>query len=484
MKPGKLAHAVIEELRKGGVKEVCVAAGARNAELLIAISEAEFRTYRFVDERAAGFFALGRIMASEKPVAVVTTSGTAVAELLPAVVEAHYQGLSLGVVSADRPMRYSGSGAPQVIEQPGIFGKYVASEGDVAGADAVMDFGCFLPSNAPWHLNVRLEEPGIEAGECGGSYGGAVGDAMMVPIDASGEGRMVVLIGDLMPSEREEVAELVAKLGCEVWAEAQSGLRERCTTLRGGERALKNGEFTRVLRIGGVPSCRYWRDLEEMPEVSVISVSRSGYGGLARDVSVVRKMSDLPELITSSPKHRSPISDSKSEPAPGTEGRFVHWLSTLPGEGAAIFLGNSLPIREWNAFASWEDRGLRPFANRGANGIDGLLSTYLGISAHEPESWAILGDLSTLYDLGAPWITSQLDSGKRRIVIINNGGGQIFNTLPALNDAPVAAREMMLNPHENQFQAFAQMWGWEYLRLTEPKLEGDLPDHVVIEVVL
>ena len=479
MKPGNFAKAIVEEIRSAGVGECCVAAGARNAELLIALAESDLRTFRFVDERSAGFFALGRILASGKPVAVITTSGTAVAELLPAVVEAHYQGLPLGVVSADRPMRFSGSGAPQVIDQPKIFSGYVRALGDVSCAGSVADFSTVIPESAPWHLNVRFEEPGKDSGDTGGHYGTNGTCASHAVGDFGDHGDLVVLIGDLPLARREETAEFVSTLGCPVWAEAASGLRERFTTLRGGERALKDGGFTRVLRLGGVPSCRFWRDLEDRPEVEVISVSRTGYAGLARPSVVVRSISSLPALRENG--------ESK-EQAPPTELRpeaeFIHWLSKLPSDGSAIFLGNSLPIREWNAFASWEDRGLRPFANRGANGIDGLLSTYLGISADEAESWAIVGDLSTLYDLGAPWITPQLTPGKRRIVVINNGGGQIFNTLPALDEAPAAAREMMINPHGNQFEAFAEMWGWEYFRLTEPRFDGTLPDHAVIEVVV
>ena len=480
MKPGNFARAIVEEICRAGVVECCVAAGARNAEMLIALAESDLRTYRFVDERSAGFFAVGRMVASGKPVAVVTTSGTAVAELLPAVIEAHYQGLPLGVISADRPARFSGSGAPQVIGQPGIFGNYVRADGDVSCAASVDDFSTVIPKDAPWHLNVRFEEPGVELDATGGHYGTcgvcpshAVGD-----FEASGD--LVVLIGDLPYAEREETAQFVSTLGCAVWAEAASGLRERCTTLRGGERALKDGGFTRVLRLGGVPSCRYWRDLEDRPEIEVISVSRTGYAGLARPSVVVSSIGDLPELGESGFSDPQTALSRNQRP----EAEFIHWLSTLPADGSAIFLGNSLPIREWNAFASWEDRNLRPFANRGVNGIDGLLSTYLGISANESESWAIVGDLSALYDLNAPWVTPQLPPAKRRIVVINNGGGAIFNTLPALAEAPDAAREMMINPHSIRLRGFAEMWGWEYLELTEPKLDQDLPDHLIIEVVI
>ncbi|MDB4673524.1 thiamine pyrophosphate-binding protein [Verrucomicrobiales bacterium] len=480
MKPGNFARAIVEEIRRAGVTECCVAAGARNAEMLIALAESDICTYRFVDERSAGFFAIGRILAAGKPVAVVTTSGTAVAELLPAVVEAHYQGLPLGVISADRPARFSGSGAPQVIDQPGIFGDYVKAEGDVSCAASVADFSTVIPQDAPWHLNVRFEEPGMEAGATGGHYGTRDGRSSHAVGDFGASGDLVALIGDLPQAKREETAEFVTALGCPVWAEAASGLRERCTTLRGGERALKDGGFTRVLRLGGVPSCRFWRDLEDRPEIAVISVSRTGYSGLARWSVVVSSIGELPELGEFRLSEPQTVFPKAQHP----EAEFIHWLSTLPAEGSAIFLGNSLPIREWNAYASWKDRNLRPFANRGANGIDGLLSTFLGISASEPESWAIVGDLSTLYDLGAPWVAPQLDAAKRRIVVINNGGGQIFNTLPALDDAPAEVREMMINPHANQFEAFAKMWGWGYLRVTEMNLPSALPDNVVIEVVV
>ena len=116
------------------------------------------------------------------------------------------------------------------------------------------------------------------------------------------------------------------------------------------------------------------------------------------------------------------------------EPRWFQFLSEAIPAGAAVLLGNSLPIREWNHAAAFEDRGLRCFSCRGANGIDGALSTFFGLSDDDAESWAIVGDLTALYDLSAPWILNQLAPGKRRIVVINNGGGRIFSKLPALAD--------------------------------------------------
>ena len=148
---------VVKSCLKAGVGEFVVCAGARNAALLEALARAEaaglVRVWRHFEERGAGFFALGRTMETARPCAVITTSGTAVAELLPAIVEAHYQARPLVAITADRPVAFRGTGAPQAIEQPGIFGNY-AWQGTFAEWDG----------KQPLHLNVELEET-FEAGD-------------------------------------------------------------------------------------------------------------------------------------------------------------------------------------------------------------------------------------------------------------------------------------------------------------------------------
>ncbi|HET7436149.1 MAG TPA: thiamine pyrophosphate-binding protein, partial [Thermoanaerobaculia bacterium] len=144
------ARRLIDDVAAAGVTEFCVCAGSRNAPLLAVLGVSSFRTHSFVDERSAAFFALGRAKYLRAPVAVVTTSGTAVAELLPAAIEAHYSGVPLVLITADRPASYRGSGAPQAIEQEGIFGVYAET------------------SLSAWsrlralHLNVEFDEPLID----------------------------------------------------------------------------------------------------------------------------------------------------------------------------------------------------------------------------------------------------------------------------------------------------------------------------------
>ena len=149
------AREIITTLARAGVQDFVLCGGSRNAPLVAALAAAnsERRTanvYTFVDERSAAFFALGRSKRDERPVAVVTTSGTAVAELLPAAIEAFYSGVPLILVTADRPARFRTTGAPQAINQVGIFGEYATT--------AIDDWS----RHAPLHINVEFDEPLID----------------------------------------------------------------------------------------------------------------------------------------------------------------------------------------------------------------------------------------------------------------------------------------------------------------------------------
>ena len=148
------ARRLIASLRELGVSDFCVCAGSRNSPLIAAVGKPATRQpgslFSFVDERSAAFFALGRAKRDRKPAAVITTSGTAVAELLPAVIEAHYSASPLIVITADRPARYRGSGAPQAIEQVGIFGAYAE---DSIGTWSRLK---------PLHINIEFDEPLID----------------------------------------------------------------------------------------------------------------------------------------------------------------------------------------------------------------------------------------------------------------------------------------------------------------------------------
>ncbi|MCX6874907.1 MAG: thiamine pyrophosphate-binding protein [Verrucomicrobia bacterium] len=476
---------VVTSCLKAGVTEYVVCAGARNAALLEALARAEAggvaRVWRHFEERSAGFFALGRTMETAAPCAVVTTSGTAAAELLPAVIEAHYQGRPLVAITADRPAAFRGTGAPQAIDQIGLFGKH-AGAGGFGGWDG----------RQPLHLNVELEEALDFGDESFTAADGGEFKPARERIDVAALARwlrkdwyqgLVVIVGGLEPAEQEEVFHFCQALGAPVMAEATSGLRESLQrlTLPDGDRLLQAKPPGKILRLGEVPSGRFWRELENLTDISVWSVCRTGLPGLARPSEVSRGSLDriLPALgeieaagdaldHLSQRSRRAAVIDELLEAYPDSEAGLLRVLSQYASLGGGLFLGNSMPIREWNLFAQMERPVPSVRANRGANGIDGQISTWLGCSAELTESWALIGDLTALYDLAAPFVLGQLECRGRVLAVINNGGGKIFERLPRLHAMSPRVAEWMTNPQAAELAGFATLWGMDHLRIRRP----------------
>jgi 2-succinyl-5-enolpyruvyl-6-hydroxy-3-cyclohexene-1-carboxylate synthase len=506
------AHEVIAEVRARGVRDFCVCAGSRNSPLLAALSTIhDLHLYSFVDERAAAYFALGRAKRDGLPVAVVTTSGTAVAELLPAAIEAHYSGVPLVLITADRPARFRGTGAPQAIEQEGIFGVYA--------------------TKSVTHINIEFDEPLLDevadgvAGLRGYEVaGGANRDvpgtpeprnpATSKPNSATSQPRNpatsqrnlatsqprnlvkqprnpipqprnlvtqlqfrkpLVLLGGLQAEERDAVLKFVTAYGAAVYAEPLSGLREEralASQVVLNERMLTRGGFDGVIRIGDVPTLRFWRDLDEKyPGVPVVHFSRMPFAGLARgEVYSIEELPPAPPAVKRDDDYIARDRTRAEEVAaildrePQSEQGLVRALSRELPVSSRIFLGNSLPVREWDLAATREPRGFAIEANRGANGIDGQLSTFFGWCKPRVENVCIVGDLTALYDLNAPWACPQLNRGVRfRIIIINNGGGRIFSRVASLQPLDSAFRERVIeNEHTLRFDDWAAMWKIDY----------------------
>lgn len=505
----ELAASTLGHLEGLGVKHVVVCAGARNAPLVVPLLSVEdsnpLRVWNHFDERSASFFALGLARRRKEPVAVITTSGTAVAEMLPAAIEAYYSGIPLILVSADRPSSFRGSGGPQAIEQKGIFGCYAPVSIDV---QELTDLSWVLKWNGqePLHLNVCFEEPSPE--DRFGKWDPVElpparpehahdEDLSLEAFVANCRG-LVVLLGEIPENWRDRVESFLVDLKAPVWAEATSGLRESgplADLLIRTEREVSSFRPREILRIGGVPSLRFWRDLETHREMEVMSVTRRPFSGLARR-SRNLIVADFPDMSAweGGFSHREGIPDDWAgegrrlrnliQGEPGSEVAMVSALSGLIPPEALVFLGNSLPIREWNLAATLETPHPHCHANRGANGIDGEVAAFLGMSEGREESWGIFGDLTALYDLNAPALLEQLSRGKRRIVVLNNGGGRIFSRLASLSDLAPAQKSVTENRHDRRFSAWAEMWGVEYRAWHAGDDAPDLPDASVILEVL
>ncbi|HHI68668.1 MAG TPA: 2-succinyl-5-enolpyruvyl-6-hydroxy-3-cyclohexene-1-carboxylic-acid synthase, partial [Planctomycetes bacterium] len=437
-----------------------------------------FTVHRFFEERSAAFFALGRIRATRRPAAVVTTSGTAAAELLPAAVEAYYEGRPLLLVTADRPARFRGTGAPQCIEQPGLFGIYAPTIADDEGEAPPTLEG--WDRRGPAHLNLRFDEP-LLPGEIPSLQIQPASLSLPAPPEAdpgeveealAGLKRPLVILGALEEEDRPAVRDFLLALGAPVYAEAESGLREdpalEHLLLRGGEAFAPQVKRDGVLRVGSVPTLRAWRDLEKRdPGEPVVSLSPLPFPGLSRStlfqcapgktLSRIRPRRTDP-AFTAETVERDRAAAERLESLlsahPFSEPALVRRLSLLAPEGARVYLGNSLPIREWNLAAARENRGLSVLSSRGANGIDGQVSTFLGLARPDRENWALLGDLTVLYDLAAPWILRELSGIRTRIVVMNNRGGRIFGR--------ILKSPFFQDEHEIGFSDWAGMWGLAY----------------------
>ncbi len=474
----RLVLDVLQESIRCGMREVCICPSARNAPFVQALIKIpQLKTYYWFEERSAAFFALGRTRETGLPTAVITTSGTAAGELLPAAMEAYYSGVPLILITADRPPSYRGTGAPQSAEQVGLFGVYALVDYDISANQK------FSMSNwdqlGPAHINVCIDEPLTHSFDCVDleferehtPFAPITGtlDAFFEDVK-----HPFVVVSTLAAEKRAEVVEFLVNLNAPVYLEGISGLRgcprlrhlEICCPDKTWQRAAEAGyRIDGVLRIGGVPTFRSWRDLENMEgQLKIVSVNDVLLSGLSWGTVMRAKLEhprrfDCPGEWLNSDKKWWEQTRHTFDQKPRAESSMVHALSKLIPQDALLYLGNSLPIREWDFAAARDRSDFEIRGNRGVNGIDGQISTFLGMCAKGRSNWGIFGDLTTLYDLAGPWILRALPNMDITIVVINNSGGQIF--------AKMFKEKELLNQHQVTFKPFANLWGMDYERWTD-----------------
>jgi 2-succinyl-5-enolpyruvyl-6-hydroxy-3-cyclohexene-1-carboxylate synthase len=497
---------VLEEVVKAGIKEFCICPGSRNSPLITCLMNSpELSKYNWYEERSAAFFALGRARLTGIPVAVVTTSGTAVGELLPATMEAHYTGTPILLITADRPRRFRGSGAPQSAEQTGIFGVYAGFSQDIEGDETcrIMDWNW----SGPAHLNVCIEDPKSYSAvyqNLSPLISGRTVTPLLPPVDATKldlffeqSRHPLVIVGALTANERQAALAFLRRLNVPIYCESASGLRESSdlehlqVRVEAGLWKLSSSNgyaIDGILRIGGVPVTRLWRDLEERtPHLAECSISSLSFSGLSWGNHIRCNLNSfLPSYDI--PKDWQPgnyqgwLADDKADDEalqelfnkfPASEPALFRALSEIIPDGAMVYLGNSLPIREWDLAVPFKDRGIDIQCSRGVNGIDGQISTFLGQCQEGRENWAIVGDLTALYDFAALWILHALPKMPIKIIVMNNGGGKIF--------ARIYKDPVFQHLHHFDFEHFAKSWKIPYYCM-EGIVENHLPSQAFVEL--
>lgn len=476
-----LARTMVRQILEAGVTDVVISPGSRNAPLSIAFYEAAARKlitlHTRIDERTAAFFALGIAKASQRPVPIVCTSGTAVANYHPAVLEASHSNTPLLVITADRPAELRRTGANQTTLQAGIYGKAVRYFADISGAAYPMVLPFNSLKSGPVHLNVQFEEP-LVADDTSDWLAGL---EVNVPADfnrrsagtlKSKSTRGVLVVGhDRGGLSVSTVTDFAEKLGWPLIAEDPLSFPSalphasiyltsktitdelapdsvvvigRTTLSRSINRLIANARKVIVVdpRMLTVDSDRIAdQKFTAIPEVEVPPVDRE-YAERWRKFSerTAAKVQALAEW---------------SEPWVARE------IASHLQPHTALFISSSRPIRDLEGFAS--TRGdLETFANRGLAGIDGNISTALGIASQRKSTVAILGDLSFLHDLTG--LIHHEDINLRMVVIDNNGGG-IFSTLPQRGVA--GFEEIFGTPHNLDLQKVAQGFGIETSLVTQ-----------------
>lgn len=530
------AEALLAGLAAGGVRHVCTCPGSRSAPLAVAATRTPgLRAWTHVDERSAGFFALGLARAAREPAAVLCTSGTAAANLLPAVAEAAEGRVPLVVLTADRPPELVGWGAGQTLDQRHLFGSRARwfAEGPVpVGAPGETRFAGALGARAaaaarrrprgPVHLNLPFREPlhptpvevatDARVAPAPPRVRGADAEPAPELVDEVAAAvcaceRGVLLCGphDGDPAFPEAAVRLARAAGWPLMADVLSGVRggphaKEAPIVATADAWLRDEALAaelapeRTLRFGATPTSKAvrawlarhrgaasllvdpdgaWPD----PDHAATGVVVAEPAALAH--AVAERLERAPGRGRGDWLRRWREADRRAGLALASalaaeprllEPRVVREIAAALPEGATLFLSSSMPVRDADGFWPVSSRAVRMLGNRGANGIDGVVSTALGARAASAGPLVLLtGDLALLHDLGG-LLAARRHGLAVAIVVIDNDGGGIFGYLPiAARGEAVRFTEQFVGPHGLDWQHAARLFDLGFARADTPE---------------
>lgn len=453
--------------------DVVVCPGSRSTPLVLAVAASpQLRMHVRLDERSAGFFAIGRALATGTPVGVVVTSGTAAAELTASVVEADLAGIALVVITADRPPELRGVGAPQTIDQVKLYGSSVRRYEDPGTirpgsepswrpmASRLLDAATDRPG--PVHLNVPLVEPldvdpgPVPAGRDDGAPwrmhhhpSGAIGSTGLL-VDAG----PVLLVAGRGAGDPLVLVDAATRLGCPLLADPLSRARlDHPNVVVGFDALVRDERLRSALRphtvavLGAMPSSKALADAlrEWGSKIVVVGEGRwpADPHGLATDVVTANAAQWLDAAASDTDPEGSSaflerwrraevevqqcfddaLGGELSEPS------VARLLSRSVAARSPLVVSSSMPIRDLEWFGAVAAQPATVFANRGANGIDGVVSTALGV-ASSGQAVGLVGDLAFLHDAGSLSDGVGIHGGRCVLVVVDNHGGGIFSFLP------------------------------------------------------
>jgi 2-succinyl-5-enolpyruvyl-6-hydroxy-3-cyclohexene-1-carboxylate synthase len=507
-----LLRAFCDELARCGMHHACTSPGSRCTPIVLSlVRERRIRSWSHIDERCAGFFALGAAKASGRPVAVTCTSGTAAANLTPAVIEAFQARVPLIVLTADRPPELRDVGAGQTIDQLKLYGdavKWFVEVGVHEASEERLRWIRALACRAYWttlegrpgpvHLNLPLSEPLVldqplpadRTGRAAGRPWVSRTPLQRTPPAGSPElpARGVVIAGryEHDPEFGLTAARFAEHAGYPLLADPLSGARQGPAAIAHYDALLRDKRFGEqmrpelVIRIGDLPTSKPLRSW-------LAELERSGQ--LALDPEAAWQ--DPSSVLTASePWDPVPALQSWTPYTPADPDWLAAWRAADDAAGAAIkrtlgeelseplvaarlgewlpatatlFVASSMPVRDVELFFVASARSPRVLGNRGANGIDGTVSCAFGAAAAGDGPVVLLiGDVALAHDIGGLLAARRLGLALT-IVLLNNDGGGIFHFLPVAGEAD-AFEEHVATPHGLDFRHAAALFDCDYLR--------------------
>lgn len=501
------ARHIVQTLLRFGVEHVVVAPGSRSAPLALAIAQAadagKIQLHVRIDERDAGFLALGLAKGSGKLVPIIVTSGTAVANLYPAVVEAYHSAIPLVVLSADRPASSRGKSAPQIIDQAHLFGHFAKASIDLEpGARDLSQIDQALTQSltthrGPIHINIQFDVPLVPdpqdlTWEPQEAPVGEVTSAQQSSETLELPSRGVIVAGSLESAEDTEAVKAIAHtLGWPIISEPSANVHDDSYALAHGVLILASGKFPQpeaVLTFGTVGLSRpVLQLLRDTP--MYIAVHCAGQGPDIPDpVQCVQKViNGIPQVNntidatwlghwTEQDRTVSTVvaEELRHDALSGPTASTTLW-NHIPDESNLV-VAASWPVRHIEAYAAAR-QGIRVLGNRGVNGIDGLISTAWGVATTTPgRTYLLVGDIAFLHDIGGLNVSEIELKPDLTIVVLDNDGGGIFSQLE--QGAPEYSQHferIFGTPHGKDLWQIAESFGIASTRVTtRPELETSL----------
>jgi 2-succinyl-5-enolpyruvyl-6-hydroxy-3-cyclohexene-1-carboxylate synthase len=476
----RLARVIVRQIIEAGITDAVISPGSRNAPLSLALVTAQdlglIKLHIRIDERTAAFYALGLAKATNRPVPVICTSGTAVANYHPAVLEASHSNISLFVITADRPAELRRTGANQTTEQARIFGKAVRYFSDVSGAVYPLELPLNALNTGPVHLNLQFEEPLV--GDVDTTWLNDIKvnpprkfDRKKAGTLASKSTRGLLVIGhDRGGLSASDVAKFADQLGWPIISEDPltfPGANAHASLFLNSTTIAKDLAPDTVVVIGRTTLSRSVNALIKLARATFVIDPR--IATVDSDRMAEKKFTEIPEIYTATAdpewlakwaKYSERTAKVVNEISTWSEPLIAREISENLPDGAVLFISSSRPIRDIEAFGAARS-GVKTFANRGLAGIDGNISTALGIATAHARTFAVLGDLAFLHDITGLIYGEDINL---RIFVINNDGGGIFSTLPQRGTN--GFEQVFGTPHGLDPAAIAQAMGVDAKRIS------------------